>query len=62
MRGARGSATHGILEGLTCIKQNSIFSFLIAMTFFHSFFGLAYITLMPVLACRVSVPISCGLI
>jgi MFS family permease len=37
-------------EGLTFIRQHSIFSFLIAMTFFNSFFGLAYITLMPVLA------------
>src|SRR5919108_5630546 len=49
-RGARGRAAHDILEGLKFISQNSIFSFLIAMTFFHSFFGLAYITLMPVLA------------
>jgi MFS family permease len=49
-RGARGSAVHDILEGLTFIRQNSIFSLLIAMTFFHSFFGLTYITLMPVLA------------
>ncbi len=49
-RRARGSAAHDILEGLTFIKQNSLFSFLIAMTFFNSFFGLAYITLMPVLA------------
>jgi MFS family permease len=47
---AQGSAAHDILEGLTFIKQNSLFSFLIAMTFFNSFFGLAYITLMPVLA------------
>src|SRR5713101_7888407 len=49
-RGARGSAAHDIQEGLRFIRQNSIFSFLIAMTFFNSFFGLAYITLMPVLA------------
>jgi MFS family permease len=49
-RQARGSAVHNIREGLTFIRQNSIFSFLIAMTFFNSFFGLAYITLMPVLA------------
>jgi MFS family permease len=52
-RGAQGSATHDILEGLTFIRQHSIFSFLIAMTFFNSFFGLAYITLMPVLAVAV---------
>jgi MFS family permease len=46
----RGSAVHDILEGLTFIGQNAAFSFLITMTFFNSFFGLAYITLMPVLA------------
>jgi len=49
-RKGRGSAAHDILEGLRFIAQNSAFSFLIAMTFFNSFFGLAYITLMPVLA------------
>jgi MFS family permease len=49
-RAARSSATHDILEGLTFISRNSVFSFLIAMTFFNSFFGMAYITLMPVLA------------
>jgi MFS family permease len=49
-RGARGRAAQDILQGLKFIRQNSIFSCLIAMTFFHSFFGLAYITLMPVLA------------
>jgi MFS family permease len=49
-RGARGSAAHDILEGLRFIRQNSLIAFLIAMTFFNSFFGLAYITLMPVLA------------
>jgi MFS family permease len=49
-REARGSAAHEIREGLTFIRRNSIFSFLIAMTFFNSFFGMAYVTLMPVLA------------
>ena len=48
-RQARGSAAQNIREGLGFIRQNSIFSFLIAMTFFNSFFGMAYITLMPVL-------------
>ena len=52
-RRARGRAAHDILDGLKFISQNSIFSFLIAMTFFQSFFGLAYITLMPVLAVNV---------
>ena len=50
MRRARVNAIHDLLEGLRFIGQNSIFSFLIAMTFFNSLFGLAYITLMPVLA------------
>ncbi|HSF30274.1 MAG TPA: MFS transporter, partial [Candidatus Tectomicrobia bacterium] len=49
-RGARGSAVLDILEGLRFVRQSTLISFLIAMTFFHSFFGLAYITLMPVLA------------
>jgi MFS family permease len=52
-RGARRRAAYDILEGLKFITQNSIFSFLIAMTFFFSFFGLAYITLMPVLAVNI---------
>lgn len=39
-----------LLDGLRFIKANSIFSFLIGMTFFNSFFGLAYVTLMPVFA------------
>jgi MFS family permease len=47
---ARGGAVQEILEGLKFIRQNSLFSFLIAMTFFYSFFGLTYITMMPVLA------------
>jgi MFS family permease len=46
----RGSATSALGEGLTFIRQHAIVSFLMAMTFFNSFFGLAYITLMPVLA------------
>jgi hypothetical protein len=49
-RRPQGSAAQNIQEGLTFIRQHSIFSFLIAMTFFNSFFGLAYITLMPILA------------
>src|SRR5262245_41468504 len=49
-RRARGGAVQEILEGLRFIRENSLFSFLISMTFFYSFFGLAYITMMPVLA------------
>jgi MFS family permease len=49
-RGSRGNAAQDMLEGLRFIKRNSIFSFLISMTFFNSFFGMAYIMLMPVFA------------
>jgi MFS family permease len=46
----KSSAFADIVEGLKFIKTNSIFSFLIGMTFFNSFFGLSYIILMPVFA------------
>ena len=49
-RTASGGAAHDLLEGLKYIGSNSVFSFLIAMTFFNSFFGGAYITLMPMFA------------
>jgi MFS family permease len=49
-RSARGGTVHDLLEGLGFIRQNSVLSFLIALTFFNSFFGMAYITLMPVFA------------
>lgn len=39
-----------LLEGLRFIKDNSIFAFLIGMTFFISFFGMSYMTQMPVFA------------
>ena len=48
-KGATGSAIHDMLEGVKFIKRNSIFSFLIGMTFFNSFFGMAYIVMMPVI-------------
>ena len=48
---ARNTSAFGdIVEGLKFIKANSIFTFLIGMTFFNSFFGLSYIILMPVFA------------
>ncbi len=40
---------HDILEGLHFIRKDTTFSFLIAMTFFSSFFGMAYIPLMPMI-------------
>ena len=49
-RGALGSPIQDIKEGLRFIKVNSIFSFLIGMTFFNSFFGMAYVMLMPIFA------------
>ena len=45
--GATGSAVEDMLEGLRFIKESSVFSFLIGMTFFNSFFGMAYVMLMP---------------
>ncbi len=47
---ATGSPFSDILDGLKFIKDNSIFLLLIAMAFFNSFFGMAYITQMPVFA------------
>jgi len=39
-----------LVQGLKYIKDNSIFTFLIGMTFFNSFFGMSYMTMMPVFA------------
>jgi len=49
-RGAIGNPIQDIQEGLKFIKVNSIFAFLIGMTFFNSFFGMAYVMLMPIFA------------
>ena len=48
--GSTGGALGALWEGLRFIGGSSIFSFLIAMTFFNSFFGMAYITMMPAIA------------
>ena len=48
--GWSGSALRDIVEGLRFIRGNTIFGFLIGMTFFNSFFGMAYITMMPAFA------------
>jgi MFS family permease len=45
-----GNPTRDLLDGLKFIKDNSIFFFLISMTFFNSFFGMAYVSQMPVFA------------
>ena len=49
-RGSLGSPLQDIKDGLKFIRVNSIFSFLIGMTFFNSFFGMAYVMLMPIFA------------
>ena len=50
IRSSSGSPVQDLLEGLKFISKNSIFSFVIAMTFFNGFFGGSYITLMPMFA------------
>ena len=47
---SQSSPLSDLMEGLSFIKGNSIFWFLIGMTFFNSFFGMAYITMMPAIA------------
>lgn len=42
-----------LLQGLAFIKTNFVFSFLIGMTFFNSFFGMSYMTMMPVFAVKI---------
>ena len=49
-RGGSGNPARDMLDGLKFIGGNSAFSFLIGMTFFNSFFGMAYIFMMPVFA------------
>ena len=49
-RGGSGNAARDMLDGIKFIKGNSVFSFLIGMTFFNSFFGMAYIFMMPIFA------------
>ena len=44
------SAAQDLVEGLRFVKDNSTFSILIGMTFFNSFFGMAYVVLMPIFA------------
>lgn len=45
-----GNPMKDLADGLNFIKSNSVFWFLIGMTFFNSFFGMAYITMMPAFA------------
>ena len=52
-RGGSGNAARDMLDGMKFIAGNSVFSFLIGMTFFNSFFGMAYIFMMPVFAVEI---------
>ena len=52
-RGAVGSPLSDMFQGLKFIRGNSIFSYLITMTFFNSFFGMAYVVMMPEFATEV---------
>lgn len=47
---AKSSPLRDMADGLKFIKGHSVFAFLIGMTFFSSFLGMAHITLMPVFA------------
>ncbi|MBI4300459.1 MAG: MFS transporter [Chloroflexi bacterium] len=49
-RPTHGTPLQNLLQGARFVRDNSLFSSLIGMTFFNSFFGLAYIQLMPIFA------------
>ena len=49
-RAQGGTFMGDMAQGLTFVRDNSLFSFLIGMAFFNSFFGLAALQLMPVFA------------
>lgn len=42
------SALQDLFQGAKFVRDNSLFSSLMAMTFFNSFFGMAYLQLMPI--------------
>ena len=46
----RGAILQEMMTGFKFIRRNSVFSFLIVMTFFNSMFGMSYFFLMPVIA------------
>ena len=45
-----GNPIQDMIEGLKFIGGSAVFSFLIGMTFFNSFFGMAYMMMMPAFA------------
>ena len=48
--GRSGSALQDMAIGLSFIRQEPVFKFLISMTFFNSFFGMSFLVLMPIFA------------
>ena len=48
VRTRTSSFLRDLMAGVTYVRKNHIFTFLLGMTFFNSFFGLSYIQLMPV--------------
>ncbi len=52
-RRSTNSPMRDMAEGLNFIRGNTVFAFLIGMTFFNSFFGMAFITMMPVFAVEI---------
>ena len=51
IRRAGGSSLfHDMAQGINFVRTNTIFAYLISMTFFNSIFGMSYIFLLPVFA------------
>ena len=50
---ACGSTAHSLVEVISLLKNNSIYSLLIGMSFFNSFFGMSYVFLMPIFAVEI---------
>ena len=50
VQSSAGNPVRDMMEGLKYISGNAVFSFLIGMAFFNSFFGMAYVHMMPAFA------------
>ena len=49
-RAKGASLFHDMAQGINFVRTNTIFAFLISMTFFNSIFGMSYIFILPVFA------------
>ena len=49
-RAKGASLLHDMAQGINFVRTNTIFAFLISMTFFNSIFGMSYIFILPVFA------------